>query len=101
MVLSAQDSIRVNVPGLIHPVTINKDQWGVSHIYASNEQDLFFAQGYQAAKDRLFQFELFRRQATGTAAEIWGERELQRDIGARLFQFRGDINKEMKHSMLI
>lgn len=97
MVLSAQDSIRVNVPGLIHPVTINKDQWGVSHIYASNEQDLFFAQGYQAAKDRLFQFELFRRQATGTAAEIWGERELQRDIGARLFQFRGDINKEMKH----
>jgi len=40
MVLFAQDSIRINVPGLIQPVTINKDQWGVSHIYASTEQDL-------------------------------------------------------------
>lgn len=97
MVLFAQDSIRINVPGLIQPVTINKDQWGVSHIYASTEQDLFFAQGYHAAKDRLFQFELFRRQATGSAAEILGEKELIRDIGARLFQFRGDIDKEMKH----
>ncbi|RYG54633.1 MAG: penicillin acylase family protein, partial [Chitinophagaceae bacterium] len=57
----------------------------------------FFAQGYCAAKDRLFQFEIWRRQATGTVAEILGPRELQRDIGTRLFLFRGDMDKELNH----
>ena len=47
-------------------------------------------QGYLAAKDRLFQFEIWRRQATGTVAEIFGESELKRDIG-QLFKFRGNI----------
>src|SRR5688500_13962605 len=45
---------------------------------------LVFAQGYHAARNRLFQFELWRRQATGTVSEILGRRELERDIGARL-----------------
>ncbi|MFM6311964.1 MAG: penicillin acylase family protein, partial [Dolichospermum sp.] len=62
-----------------------------------NEHDLFFAQGYCAAKDRLFQFEMWRRQATGTLAEILGARELKRDQGARLFKFRGDLKKEFAH----
>ena len=57
----------------------------------------FFTQGYYAAKDRLFQFEIWRRQATGTVAEILGERELKRDIGTRLFKFRGDMKTEMQH----
>ena len=70
---------------------------GVNHIYAKNEHDLFFAQGYCAAKDRLFQFEIWRRQATGTIAEILGPRELKRDIGTRLFKFRGDLKKEFNH----
>lgn len=70
-------------------VTIKTNQWGVSHIYAANERDLFFAQGFQAARDRLFQFEMFRRQATGTLAEVLGEKEIDRDIGARLFQYKG------------
>ncbi|MCK5401830.1 MAG: penicillin acylase family protein, partial [Flavobacteriaceae bacterium] len=59
--------------------------------------DLFFAQGYAAAKDRLFQFEIWRRQATGTVSEILGERELKRDIGTRLFKYRGDMTAEMNH----
>ena len=71
--------------------------WGINHIYAQNQYDLFFSQGYLAAKDRLFQFEIWRRQATGTIAEILGEDELERDLGARLFQFRGDIEKELNH----
>jgi len=83
--------------GLIDSVEIITDHWGVPHIYAHNEHDLFFAQGYYAAKDRLFQFEIWRRQATGTVAEILGERELERDIGTRLFQFRGDMDQEMNH----
>jgi len=85
------------VSGLQEPVEIIRDQWGINHIYAENEHDLFFAQGYAAAKDRLFQFEIWRRQATGTVAEILGERELKRDMGTRLFKFRGDLSTELNH----
>ena len=45
----------------------------------------------------MFQFEIWRRQSTGTVAEILGPRELKRDIGTRLFKFRGDIDDEMNH----
>ncbi|NER09369.1 penicillin acylase family protein [Muriicola jejuensis] len=85
------------VEGLQEPVEIIRDQWGINHIYAENEHDLFFAQGYAAARDRLFQFEVWRRQATGTVAEILGERALKRDTGTRLFKFRGDLQQEMGH----
>lgn len=87
----------VNLNGLIQPVEILKDVWGVSHIYAETEEDLFFAQGYNAARDRLFQLEMWRRQATGTMAEILGERMIDHDIGARLLRFRGDLQQEMLH----
>jgi penicillin G amidase len=87
----------LQVAGVSQPVEIIRDRWGVNHIYAQNESDLFFAQGYAAAKDRLFQFEVWRRQATGTAAEILGRRELKRDIGARLHMFRGDLDAELNH----
>ena len=80
----------IRMAGLSQPVEILRDRWGINHIYARNEADLFFAQGYAAAKDRLFQFELWRRQATGTVAEILGPREAGRDQGARLHLFRGD-----------
>jgi acyl-homoserine lactone acylase PvdQ len=43
------------VSGLKESVEILKDRWGISHIYAKNESDLFFAQGYNVARDRLFQ----------------------------------------------
>ena len=85
----------VQMPGLSQPVEILRDRWGINHIYAQNEADLFFAQGYAAAKDRLFQFEVWRRQATGTVSEVLGRRELRRDQGARLHQFRGDLDAEL------
>jgi penicillin amidase len=85
----------LQVPGLSQPVEIVRDRWGINHIYAQNETDLFFAQGYAAARDRLFQFEVWRRQATGTVAEILGRRELMRDRGARLHMFRGDLDDEL------
>ena len=87
----------LNVSGVTQPVEIIRDRWGINHIYAQNENDLFFAQGYAAAKDRLFQFELWRRQATGTVAEILGPREVKRDVGARLHMFRGDLDAELNH----
>jgi len=83
------------VDGLREPVDLLRDRWGVNHIYAKNEDDLFFVQGYTAARDRLFQFELWRRQATGTVAEILGRKELKRDIGTRLHRFRGDLKAEL------
>ena len=64
-------------PKLQQSVEIITDTWGVPHIYAKTTHDLFFAQGYQAASDRLFQFEIFRRKATGTMAEVLGKRMLK------------------------
>lgn len=87
------DTLRV--PGLQQSVEVLRDRWGVSHIYARSEHDLFFAQGYSAARDRGFQFEMWRRQATGTMAEVLGRRELDRDLGARLFRYRGSLSADL------
>ncbi|MFD2531872.1 penicillin acylase family protein [Gracilimonas halophila] len=95
--MKAQKSEQLTIEGLKEPVEILKDKWGISHIYADTEYDLFFAQGYNAARDRLFQFEIWRAQATGTTAEIIGPRAIKRDHGTRLFKFRGDMDQEMKH----
>ncbi len=91
-----EDPNAIHLDGLTDTVEVIRDEVGINHIYANNQHDLFFAQGYYAAKDRLFQFEIWRRQATGTVAEILGERELKRDIGTRLFKFRGDMKTEMQ-----
>ena len=82
---------------LLDEVEVIRDNNGINHIYANNQKDLFFIQGYLAAKDRLFQFEVWRRQATGTVSEILGPGELKRDIGTRLFKFRGNIKDESDH----
>ena len=85
------------IDGLLDEVEVLRDNYGINHIYANNQSDLFFMQGYLAAKDRLFQFEIWRRQATGTVAEIFGDDELERDIGTRLFKFRGNMVDELNH----
>ena len=95
LVLSCSNSIELG--GILDKVEVLRDNYGINHIYANNQNDLFFMQGYLAAKDRLFQFEIWRRQATGSVSEIFGEDELERDIGTRLFKFRGDIKEELNH----
>ena len=95
--IETQTSSTLHAEGLTAPVEIVRDRWGINHIYAQNERDLFFAQGYAAARDRTFQFEIWRRQATGTVAEMLGRRELKRDIGARLHMYRGDLDAELNH----
>ena len=87
----------VKFSGLQEEVEIMIDPFGVPHIYAKNENDMFFAQGFQAASDRLFQFEMWRRQARGLLSDILGERELQKDIASRLFTYRGDPVSEFNH----
>src|SRR4051812_28274909 len=92
--LAAQnDTLRT--PGLHAPVEIVRDSNGIAHITAKDEHDLFFAQGWSAARDRLFQLELWRRQATGTMAEALGPRWAARDRAARLFAFRGAMAPEL------
>ena len=95
LVLSCSNSIEL--VGILDKVEVLRDNYGRNHIYANNQNDVFFMQGYLAAKDRLFQFEIWRRQATGSVSEIFGEDELERDIGTRLFKFRGDIKEELNH----
>lgn len=82
------------VHGLREPVEILRDKWGVPHIYAKNTTDLFFAQGWMAAKDRLFQIDLWRRAGTGKLSEVMGASEIGRDRLARLVRYRGDWTKE-------
>ncbi len=84
----------LRVPGLHQSVRVLRDQWGVAHIYAQNQHDLFFAQGVVAAQDRLFQMELWKRAGQGRLSEILGPAALQRDISARALQYRGDMHKE-------
>jgi penicillin amidase len=87
----AQD---ITVAGLARPVEILRDRWGIPHIYAQTADDLFFAQGYVTAKDRLFQIDLWRRIGTGKLAEVLGPTAAPRDRIARLVRFRGDWDKE-------
>lgn len=71
------------VPGLHQSVDIRRDEWGIPHILAQNEQDLFFAAGFACAQDRLWQLDLLRRAATGRLSEIMGEPTLALDELAR------------------
>ena len=55
---AAPQAETLRVPGLKAAAEIRVDRWGVPHIYAANESDLFFAQGFNAARNRLFQIDL-------------------------------------------
>ena len=70
---------RLNIEGLRDEVTVIRDEWGVPHIYATYEEDMFFAQGYCQAQDRLFQMDMLRRQVRGKLSEILGEDYLSTD----------------------
>lgn len=82
------------LPGLEQPVEVLRDRWGVPHLYARTPRDLFRAQGYIAAQDRLWQMDLWRRTGEGTLAEILGPSALPRDRFARLLKYRGDLEAE-------
>src|ERR1700688_1463067 len=84
----------ITLPNLRQPVEILIDHWGVPHIYAKNEADLFFAQGFNAARDRLFQIDLWRRRGLGQLSEVFGPAFVEQDKAERLFLYRGDMDKE-------
>ena len=83
----------LRVTGLKQPAEIVVDTWGVPHLYAQSFDDAFFLQGFNAARDRLFQIDLWRRRGLGELAEVFGPEYVERDRAARLFLYRGDLEK--------
>lgn len=90
----AQIEGTISLAGLDQSVEILRDRWGVAHIYAETVHDLFFAQGFVAAQDRLYQIEIWRRTGSGELAEIFGPDYVSRDRIARLVRYRGDMEAE-------
>ena len=86
----------VRVPGVKEAVRVQRDRWGVAHIYAKNGHDLFFAQGYVVAQDRLFQMEIWKRAGQGRLAEVLGPEAVARDLNARRLRYRGDLEAEYR-----
>ena len=85
----AQLDGELDVPGLKEPVEVLRDEWGIPHIYAQNVDDLFMAQGYVMAQDRLWQMEMWRRWHEGRLSEIFGPEAFDNDLRTRQMMFRG------------
>ena len=80
-------------PALSAAVTVRRDQHGVPHIDAATQEDMFVAQGYVTAQDRLWQMDAFRRNANGELAEVMGPSLLRHDKAQRMFQFRNTAHR--------
>lgn len=79
---------RISIAGLSAPVTVLRDHQGVPHIQAATMEDLFLAQGYVTAQDRLWQMDITRRFAAGDLSEAVGARGIEQDKSQRLLGFR-------------
>ena len=75
------------------PVTVRRDAHGVPHIEAATQDDLFVAQGYVTAQDRLWQMDAYRRNANGELAEVMGPSLVRNDKAQRVFQFRNTARR--------
>ncbi|MFO0998344.1 MAG: penicillin acylase family protein [Alphaproteobacteria bacterium] len=84
----------IPLAGLDHEVEILVDRWGIPHIYAKSQADVFLAQGFNAARDRLWQIDLWRKRGLGLIAGDLGASYVERDRAARLFLYRGAMDAE-------
>lgn len=75
------------ISGISAEVTVRRDGRGIPYIEAKNDADLYFAQGYITASDRLWQMDLMRRVARGETAELFGQQALDGDKRWRRFGF--------------
>ena len=85
---------RFAVPGLERPAEIVVDRWGIPHLIAQSRRDVFLVQGFNAARDRLWQLDLGRKRGLGLLAADFGPGFLAQDRAARLFLYRGDMAAE-------
>lgn len=88
---------RIYLPTLKHPVTIHRDKWGIPHLTAHNRHDLFLAQGFTQAQDRMWQMELNRRAALGTLSAIFGPITLNTDRLTRTLGFHRLAHESLNH----
>jgi penicillin amidase len=88
----------LSVSGLKEPVSVRRDGRGIPYIEAKNEADLFFAQGYITAQDRLWQMDLYRRVARGETSEIFGRAVLEEDKRWRKFGFAAIAEESVKNT---
>ncbi|MHA2074349.1 MAG: penicillin acylase family protein, partial [Candidatus Hodarchaeales archaeon] len=79
-IYAEHSSKTLTVPGIEDEVICYYDEWGIPHIFAKTDNDMFFTIGYVQARDRLFQLDMLRRMYTGRLAEILGENYLDSDI---------------------
>lgn len=83
-----------SVNGLAYPVEMLIDKWGVAHIYAKTVEDAFYAQGFNAAKDRLWQMDMWHRRGLGKLSEVLGPDYVKHDTAARHFLYQGSMGDE-------
>lgn len=91
---AAPPTDRYAAPGLEKPASILIDRWGVPHIYAGTLYDAFYAQGFIAARDRLWQIDLWRKRGLGEMAKDFGPAYVDGDRMARAVLYRGDMYRE-------
>ena len=82
------------LPGLPAEAEILLDRWGIPHIRSESEAGVFFAQGFNAARDRLWQMDSWRKRGLGLLAGDLGPAYVERDQAARLLLYRGDMEAE-------
>ena len=87
---------RLQVNGLAAPVTVTRDGHGLPTIEAANFADLFFAQGYVTAQDRLWQMDIMRRYGSGELSEILGDDTLKLDREQRILGLRAAAKKSLE-----
>lgn len=92
---TAAGPTQLKIAGLQDRVTVRRDERGIPYIQAANDHDLYFAQGYVTASDRLWQMDIFRRNARGELAEILGAGALEEDKRHRTFGFTQAADAEV------
>ena len=92
--MSDMPTIEHSIPGLEQTAEIVVDRWGIPHIRARTRHDVFFVQGCNAARDRLWQLDLWRKRGLGQMAADFGPGFLAQDRAARLFLYRGEMAAE-------
>ncbi|MEP7075358.1 MAG: penicillin acylase family protein [Acidobacteriota bacterium] len=93
----SQNSSTVSTVGLKDQVTVKRDARGIPYISTTNEADLYFAQGYITASDRLWQMDLMRRLARGQTAELFGARTIEEDKRWRRYGFSKVAEDSMQY----
>src|SRR3989440_7034090 len=95
--VAQQTPTTITIAGLHDRVTVRRDERGIPYIEAANDDDLYFAQGYVTASDRLWQMDLLRRTVRGELSEIFGQATLSQDKTQRVFGFAGILEQTTAH----